>query len=64
MILAFNLNNDLACDKVCKEIQKLVMSYKKENPNSTSPLLVISIKETIDGGNNHIPKIEFKPDNE
>ena len=59
-MLAFNLGNDLSCDKVCKEIQKLVNDYKKENPNSTSPLLVISIKETIDGGNNHIPKIELK----
>ena len=64
MILSFNLSYDMPCDKICKGIQKLVMDYRKTNPNSVSPLLVISIKETIDGGDDHIPKIEFKPDNE
>lgn len=62
MKFAINLNKDIQCDYICQQIQKLVTKFQQSGEDLSQSVLVIDIIRIIDGGNNHIPKIEYGPD--
>jgi len=55
-----NHDNNLMCDKVCKDISMYLQKYKKENPNTTDLMLVIQVREVIESANSLMPKLEYK----
>jgi hypothetical protein len=52
----------LQCEYICQKIQKLISQHQQNNQDLSGSLLVIDIITPIDGGDSHIPKIEYKPD--
>jgi hypothetical protein len=62
MKIAINLNKDIQCEYICQQIQKLVTKFQQGGGNLPESVLVIDIITTLDSGDNHIPKIEYKPD--
>lgn len=48
---------DISCERICKTIDKL---FKKEKPDPNRYYLVIRLSEKIDGGDDHIPKLEYQ----
>jgi hypothetical protein len=48
---------DVSCERICKAVDIL---FKKEKPDPNKYYLVIGLSEKIDGGDDHIPKIELK----
>lgn len=56
MSIILRLEN-LDCKKICKEIDRLIQ-IKKPDPSKT--YLKIGLSDIVDGGDNHIPKLEFK----
>jgi hypothetical protein len=49
MIYSFSLDQqNIPCDKICFNIQKLIEQYKNTNPNISNSLVVITIKEITD----------------
>ena len=61
MKIAIALNKNIQCEQICSEIQKLVTKLSSSQDISQS-VLVIDIIQTTDGGDNHIPKLEYNPD--
>jgi len=59
--IAISLNHNVQCEYICQQIQKLVTKFQSSQDISGA-LLVINIIKPVDGGDNHIPKIEYKPD--
>ena len=62
MKIAINLNKDIQCEYICQQIQKLITKFQQDGGNLPESVLVIDIIQTVDGGDNHIPKIEYHPD--
>lgn len=62
MKIGITLNKDIQCEYICQQIQKLVAKFQQDGGNLSESVLVIDIIKTIDGGDSHIPKIEYKPD--
>ena len=62
MKLSISLSQNLQCEYICQKIQKLISQHQQNNQDLSGSLLVIDIITPIDGGDNHIPKIEYKPD--
>jgi hypothetical protein len=62
MKFAINLNKNIECEYICQQIQKLVTKFQQDGGNLPQSVLVIDIIQTVDGGDNHIPKIEYHPD--
>jgi hypothetical protein len=61
MKIAITLNKNIQCEQICAEIQKLVTKLSSSQDISQS-ILVIDIIQITDGGDSHIPKIEYHPD--
>ena len=61
MRMSISLNQNIECNYICGQIQKLVNKFQQSGENLGSALLVIDIVQPIDGGDYHIPKIEYKP---
>ena len=59
MKIAINLNKDIQCEYICQQIQKLITKFQQDGGNLPQSVLVIDIIQIIDGGDNHIPKIEY-----
>jgi|694.fasta_scaffold00036_156 hypothetical protein len=62
MKFAIALNKNIECEYICQQIQKLVTKFQQDGGNLPQSILVIDIIQTVDGGDNHIPKIEYHPD--
>lgn len=62
MKIAINLNKDIQCEYICQQIQKIVTKFQQGGGNLPESVLVIDIIQALDGGDNHIPKLEYKPD--
>lgn len=57
-MIAIKLENNLACENICKHIQKAINRYNKENHHTKNDLyLVIKIQEAIDA--DVTPKLGF-----
>jgi hypothetical protein len=62
MKFAITLNKNIECEYICQQIQKIVTKFQQSGGNLPESVLVIDIIQTVDGGDNHIPKIEYYPD--
>ena len=58
-MIAFKINQELTCDKICHAIQKLLQSG-----NHDEDILVIEIKHIIHTTNEMIPKLTHEIINE
>ena len=61
MKISITLNKEIKCEYICAQIQELINKVQTTQDISKS-VLIIDIVETIDGGDNHIPKLTFDPD--
>jgi hypothetical protein len=62
MKIAITLNKNIECEYICKQIQKLVNKFQQSSQDISGAVLVLDIIQTIDGGDHHIPKLEYHPD--
>ncbi len=62
MKIAITLNKNIECEYICSQIQKLVTQYQQTSQDISGTVLVIDIVKVTDGGDNHIPKLEYSPD--
>lgn len=60
MKYAITLNKEIQCETLCKMVQKIVSKFAQENENISQSVLVMDIVKITDGGDNHIPKLEYK----
>lgn len=60
MIIPIAQNMD--CNAICKTIQKIIDRYNREVEKTSigNHALSINVVRLIDGGDNHIPKLENK----
>ena len=62
MKIGITLNKNIECEYICKQVQKLVNKFQQSSQDISGAVLVLDIIQTIDGGDNHIPKLEYNPD--
>lgn len=62
MKIAITLNKNIECEHICQQIQKLVAKFQQSGEDLSQSVLVIDIIKTVDGGDSHIPKLEYYPD--
>lgn len=60
MKLCFNLKENLSCEKICYQIQKLI--NKQSNLNKDNSLLVIEIVNIQQDVDTFIPRLDYKED--
>jgi hypothetical protein len=48
-MLAIKLVNNVSCEHICQQTQKMINNYLKEYPNNNNLLLILDIKEINDG---------------
>jgi len=60
MLLSYSLDKDLSCEKVCKDLAKLVEKFRQEKENLSDCVLVIDLKQTINSNQSLLTKIEYK----
>jgi hypothetical protein len=53
-------DNNLMCDKVCRDISHYLQKYKKDNPTAQDLMLVIEVKQVTESGSSLLPKLEYK----
>ena len=56
-MIGIKIDNNMDCKNICKQAQNLVTEYIKEYGNNKELMLVLQVKEIIDGGIDHIKKI-------
>jgi len=59
--MIIKLEEKIECALICKAIQKLINSTLRDN-DFKNKAISIKIVDVLDGGDYHIPKIEYKPD--
>lgn len=59
--MIIKLEDKIECALICKVIQRLIDSKIKDG-NIKNKGISINIVDILDGGDSHIPKIEYKPD--
>lgn len=62
MKIAISLNKQIQCEHICSKIQQLVTKLQHQGQDISKALLIIDIVQPTDGGDNHIPKLEYHPD--
>lgn len=62
MKIAITLNKQIQCEYICSHIQKLINKYQQHSQDMSGAVLVMDIIQVTDGGDDHIPKLEFHPD--
>lgn len=60
MILSYSLSNDIPCEKLCKDLSKVISKLTQKGLNLQNRQLVICIKEVTDSGDSLLPKLEVK----
>jgi hypothetical protein len=61
MKFSITLNKNLNCEHICSIIQKIINDHQKDHRDISNSVLILDIKDTIDSGNNHIPKLTYDP---
>ena len=56
-MIGIKIDNNMDCKNICRQAQNLVTEYIKEYGNNKELMLVLQVKEIIDGGIDHIKKI-------
>ena len=60
MHLAYCLNKDISCEKLCSDLQQLFQKFKEKNIDMTNKVLTINLVDIVSTDNNLIPKLEYK----
>lgn len=60
LVYKLNADNNLMCDRVCKDISLYLQKYKKNNPNNSEIVMVIQVREISHTTDSLIPKLEYK----
>lgn len=60
MILSYSLSNDISCEKLCKDIGKVITKLSKSGTDISSFQLVIDIRSVTDSETSLLPKLECK----
>lgn len=55
--IAYSLNQNLDCNKICGDIQKMINKMVQDKGPLDNCILKITIKQTILGGDELIPKL-------
>lgn len=55
--IAYSLNQNLDCNKICGDIQNMINKMVQNNKPLDNCILKITIKQTILGGDELIPKL-------
>jgi hypothetical protein len=58
-IMIIKLEQQIDCPTLCRRIGKMIERYAKEN-RLQDKAISIKIVEIVDGGDKHIPKLEYK----
>lgn len=53
------LDRPTDCGYLCKQIQKMIENHKKVE-SLDNKVLSIRVVDLVDGGDDHIPKLEYK----
>lgn len=61
-MISYVLNKDITLEKIGKDINRLIETYKRENSNANDLILNISIVRVCQESVDHIPKLENKKD--
>lgn len=61
MKFSITLNKNLNCEYICSIIQKIINDHQKDHRDISNSVLILDIKDTIDSGDNHIPKLTYDP---
>lgn len=56
-MIGIKIDNNMDCKNICRQAQNLVTEYIKEYGNNKELMLVLQVKEIIDGGIDHIKKL-------
>lgn len=59
-MICITLNKQIQCDYICSKIQQLLAQYQNSH-NISEAVLIINIVQTKDGGDAHIPKLQYDP---
>jgi hypothetical protein len=57
--MIIKLEQQIDCPTLCRQIAKMLERYGREN-DLKDKAISIKIVEIVDGGDNHMPKIEYK----
>jgi|LakMenE18May11ns_1017448.scaffolds.fasta_scaffold9615165_1 hypothetical protein len=60
MIIGIVLNKEISCESICAHVQDLVNKHRLTTPDLSSSILTIEIKNMVDAGDHHIPKITYE----
>lgn len=60
MIIGITLDKTISCENICKNIQNLVNSFQKNNPDLSNSIMTISIKNISETQIPDVPKLEYK----
>lgn len=60
MILSYSLGRDVSCEKLCKDVAKVVNKLSRLGTDMSTYQLVIDIKPITDSSDSLLPKLEFK----
>lgn len=60
MHLAYCLNKDISCEKICGELQRLFQKFKSQNIDMSNKVLTINISDIVSDDIDNIPKLEYK----
>ena len=60
MILSYSLGHDIPCEKLCKDIGKVVTKLAQSGTDMSSLQLIIDIKPVTESTESLLPKIELK----
>lgn len=55
--ISYSLNQNLDCNKICGDIQKMINKMVQDKGSLDNCILKITIKQTILGGDELIPKL-------
>jgi len=62
MNIAYSLTQDISCEKLCKDLQKLIEKELKNNTDMSQKVLIINLVDVSYTNTDVIPKLEHKQD--
>jgi hypothetical protein len=55
--MIIKLNEQIDCTTLCKQIAKMIDTYRKNN-SLDNKIISVKIVDVVDGGDSHVPKLE------
>lgn len=58
--MILKLDQQIECKTICERIQKMINQYQKHE-SLENKVISIKVVDLVDGGDKHIPKLEYRP---